>query len=398
MRASHFLTSITTASALAAALLAPAGAQARGAMSQNIDIKSSDGVVLKATYYPAEKPGPGIVMLHACNMTRTSWAQLATDASAKGFHVLTLDFRGFGESGGDRFGMGTDQQSIIDTKWPSDVDAALAWLSSQPGVDKTKIGATGASCGVNQAVQLAKRHPEVKTVVMLSGGVNEGARLFLRDSPGFPVLAAASRGDSGAVDQMRWILGWSRNPSNKFIEYKKAGHGTEMFAVEKGLEPAILDWFAANLRDAPAKVSATAAAKPTATEEFWATLTSPGGVAKARQMYDAAKKAGKHAGLLSEADTNILGYTMMRQDNNAKDALEVFKLNADAFPDSANTYDSLSDAYLALGNREESLRNAEKALEMLPKDTEAADNFKTLVRESAETKIKELKKSTSDHM
>ena len=134
------------------------------------------------------------------------------------------------------------------------------------------------------------------------------------------------------------------------------------------------------------------------TEEFWTTLTSPGGVAKARQMYDAAKKAGKHAGLLSEADTNILGYTMMRQDNNAKDALEVFKLNADAFPDSANTYDSLSDAYLALGNREESLRNAEKALEMLPKDTEAADNFKTLVRESAETKIKELKKSTSDHM
>ena len=63
-------------------------------------------------------------------------------------------------------------------------------------------------------------------------------------------------------------------------------------------------------------------------------------------------------------------------------------------PASANTYDSLSDAYLALGNRDEALRNAEKALEMLPKDAEAADDFKKLVRESAETKIKELKKST----
>jgi dienelactone hydrolase len=394
---SSYLTSVLTASALAA-LLAPAGVLARGAMSQNVDIKASDGVVLKGTYYAAAKPGPGIIMLHACNSTRASWAQLAADASAKGFHVLAIDFRGFGESGGDRFTVDGSQQSVIDKQWPSDVDAALAWLSSQPGVDKTKIGATGASCGVNQAVQLAKRHPEVRTVVLLSGGVNEGARLFLRDSPALPVMAAASRGDSGVVDQMRWTLAWSRNPSNKFLEYKAAGHGAEMFAVEKGLQPAILDWFGANLRDAPAKAPAIAASKPSATEEFWTTLTAPGGVAKARKMYDEAKKAGKHGTLLSENETNLFGYRLLQQDNNAKDAVEVFKLNTEAFPASANTYDSLSDAYLALGNRNEALRYAEKAIEMLPKDTEAADNFKTLVRESAEKKIKELKKPTSDHM
>ena len=308
--------------------------------------------------------------------------------------MLALDFRGFGESGGDRFGMGTDQQSVIDKQWPSDVDAALAWLSSQPGVDKTKIGATGASCGVNQAVQLAKRHPEVKTVVMLSGGVNEGARLFLRDSPAFPVLAAASRGDSGAVDQMRWILGWSRNPSNKFLEYKKAGHGTEMFAVEKALEPAILDWFAANLRDAPAKPSVTAAAKPTATEEFWTTLTSPGGVAKARQMYDAAKKAGKQRRLLSGGrhQPARLHACCVRTDNAEGCRSKSSSSMSKRFRIPPNTYDSLSDAYLALGNREEALRNAEKALEMLPKDTEADGQFQDARPESAETKIKELKK------
>ena len=48
--------------------------------------------------------------------------------------------------------------------------------------------------------------------------------------------------------------------------------------------------------------------------------------------------------------------------------MEVFKLNVDAYPSSANTYDSLSDGYLALGNREEALRYAEKTLEMIPKD------------------------------
>ena len=47
---------------------------------------------------------------------------------------------------------------------------------------------------------------------------------------------------------------------------------------------------------------------------------------------------------------------------------------------------------MAIGNREEALRYAEKALEMIPKDAEASDDFKKLVRESAEKKIKELKK------
>ena len=50
-----------------------------------------------------------------------------------------------------------------------------------------------------------------------------------------PVMAAASRNDGDAVNAMRWLLGWSRHPANKFLEFKAAGHGTDMFAVERGL-------------------------------------------------------------------------------------------------------------------------------------------------------------------
>ena len=369
------------------------GAHAQGTppATRVVDLKAGGGVTLKATYYPAGRPGPAILMLHACNQDRSSWAQLATVSAAKGFHVLALDFRGFGESGGTRFNLGPEQQSTIDLYWPGDVDAALAWLTSQPGVDKARIGATGASCGVNQAVLLARRHPEVKTVVLLSGGVSPAARLHLRDSPGLPILGAASSGDGGAVDQMRWVLGWSRNPDNKFVQYKAAGHGTEMLAAEKGLQPMVLEWFDAHLRNAPEKPAAVVASKPSPTEEFWNTLSAPGGVAKARQMYDDAKRAGKPAVLFPENETNLLGYQLL-QEGNAKDAVEVFKLNVEAYPASANTYDSLSDGYLALGNKDDALRYAEKAIEMLAKDAEASDNLKTRVRESAEKKIKELRK------
>ena len=372
-------------------------AQGKAPATQVVDIKAAAGVTLKASYFPARRPGPAILLLHACNKDRSSWTHLATDAAAKGFHVLALDFRGFGESGGPRLTQGPEQQSAIDLYFPGDVDAAFAWLTSQSQVDKTRIGAAGASCGVNQAVQLAGRHPEVKTVVLLSGGINPPARLYLRDAPSVPVLAAASHGDGGVVDQMRWALGWSRNPQNKFVEYKAAGHGTDMFAAEKGLEPIVLEWFNAHLRNAPAKPAAVPSAskpslsKPSAVEQFWITLTAPGGIAKARPIYDEAKRAKKHDVLFPENETNLLGYQLL-QEGNAKEAIEVFKLNVDAYPGSANTYDSLSDGYLALGNREEALRWAEKAIEMLPKDVEASADFKKLVREGAEKKIKELKK------
>jgi dienelactone hydrolase len=379
--------------AFSAALAVSASVLASRMPPQNVDIKAPDGITLKATYYDAARSGPAIVMLHACNKDRSSWNSLATKAAAQGFHVLALDYRGFGESGGERPTQGPEQQAVVDNKWPGDVDAAFAWLTSQPQVDKTRVAAIGASCGVNQSVQLARRHPEVKTVVLLSGGANQAARLFLRDTPALPIFAAASRGDSGAVDQMRWLLGWSRNPANRFIEYKAAGHGTDMFAVEKDLEPAILEWFATNLRNAPTKVTAAAPAKPTAVEEFWGVLTSSGGVAKARQIFEENRRAGKKDVLFPEGETNLYGYQLL-QGGNAKEALEVFKLNVDAYPSSANTYDSLSDAYLEMGNRDLALKYAEKALEMIPKDTEAGDDFKALVKQSAERKVTELRKKS----
>jgi dienelactone hydrolase len=376
---------------LASMLSVTAHAQGKAPATQVVDIKAAGGVMLKATYFPAARPGPAIVLLHACNKDRSSWTPLATDAAANGFHVLALDFRGFGESGGPRFTQGPAQQSTIDLYWPGDVDAALAWLTSQAQVDKTRIGAAGASCGVNQAVQLARSHPEVKTLVLLSGGVNPPARLYLRDSPWLPVFAAASDGDGGVVGQMRWALGWSRNPANKFVEYNAAGHGTDMFAAEKGLQPLVIGWFNLHLRNAPLKPPVVTVWPPSPIEQFWNTLSAPGGVAKARQIYDEARRAKKPEVLFPENETNQLGYQLL-QDGNAKDAVEVFKLNVDAYPSSANTYDSLSDGYLALGNREEALRYAEKTLEMIPKDTEASDDLKKLLREGAEKKIKELRK------
>jgi dienelactone hydrolase len=371
-----------------AALPAFAGADAS---VTTVSLKAPDGTVLKGTYYAADKPGPGLLLLHQCNADRTSWRTFATAAAARGFHVFALDYRGFGESEGPRFDNFQNQQATLRDKWPGDVDAAFDFLTSRDGVDRNRIGAAGASCGVNQATQLARRHPEVKSIVLLSGGLEPNAREHIRNTPGLSVLSVGSVDDGNIVQTMRWIAGWSGNPASRFVEYKAAGHGTEMFAVEAGLQPMMLDWFDTQLMKSPAGTQAAAPKAKTVVDEFWTALAAPGGVQKAREIYDATRKRDKKVLLFPEAELNQFGYQVL-QEGRAKEAVVIFQMNADEYPASANVYDSLSDAYLADGNHEKALAMAEKALAALDKDTQAPEAFKQQIRESAEGKIKQLKK------
>jgi tetratricopeptide (TPR) repeat protein len=65
-------------------------------------------------------------------------------------------------------------------------------------------------------------------------------------------------------------------------------------------------------------------------------------------------------------------------------------MNVEGYPRSANAYDSLSDAWLAAGDKEQALKYAQKAIAMLDQDPNATPQFKQLVRESAQAKIKQL--------
>src|ERR1700732_1940559 len=64
-----------------------------------VDLKASDGTVLKASYFAAAKPGPGVLLLHQINRTRRGWDDVAAQLAAAGINTLTLDMPGFGESG-----------------------------------------------------------------------------------------------------------------------------------------------------------------------------------------------------------------------------------------------------------------------------------------------------------
>src|SRR5713226_4592563 len=69
-----------------------------------VDLKASDGILLKATYFAAGKQGPGVLLFHQSNRTRTSWDDVARQLAAAGINTLAVDDRAYGESGGSHEG------------------------------------------------------------------------------------------------------------------------------------------------------------------------------------------------------------------------------------------------------------------------------------------------------
>ena len=56
-----------------------------------VDVKSTNGTILKGTYFDAAKPGPGVLLFHQSNRTRKSWDDVARQLAAAGINALTVD-------------------------------------------------------------------------------------------------------------------------------------------------------------------------------------------------------------------------------------------------------------------------------------------------------------------
>jgi len=72
-----------------------------------------------------------------------------------------------------------------------------------------------------------------------------------------------------------------------------------------------------------------------------------------------------------------LGYRLINQNRLTK-AIEIFKLNVEAYPSSANVYDSLAAAYMLTGNKEMPIKFYEKSIELNPNNRGAIEAIKKL--------------------
>jgi tetratricopeptide (TPR) repeat protein len=89
------------------------------------------------------------------------------------------------------------------------------------------------------------------------------------------------------------------------------------------------------------------------------------GVKPAIEVYYDLKDEHEKEYDFKEAQLNTLGYQLL-QSGRAKDAIEIFKLNVEQFPESFNVYDSLGEGYMVDGNTKLAIKNYEKSIKINP--------------------------------
>ncbi len=78
-----------------------------------------------------------------------------------------------------------------------------------------------------------------------------------------------------------------------------------------------------------------------------------------------------------ESEVNTIGYRLLQM-KKPDEAVEIFKINVELYPDSANAYDSLAEGYMNQGNRELAIKFYKKSLELDPKNANAAATIERL--------------------
>lgn len=105
-----------------------------------------------------------------------------------------------------------------------------------------------------------------------------------------------------------------------------------------------------------------------------------GGSVAALGRYTELKEAYYGRGVFDfrdEGTLNALGYEALEAGDN-ETAVATFRLNTEAFPDSANAWDSLAEAYMTAGDLEQARAHYRKSLELDPRNQNAREMLEKL--------------------
>ena len=112
------------------------------------------------------------------------------------------------------------------------------------------------------------------------------------------------------------------------------------------------------------------------TEKLLETLNTKG-IKATIELYRMMKEEQSDEYDFREERLNELGYYLIEQ-NRAVESIEIFKLNAEAYPKSYNVYDSLGESYFLNKNYRMALLNYRKSLELNPENSNAEEMIKKL--------------------
>ena len=127
---------------------------------QAVVVPTRNGKQLFGWFIPAAPRAPALVVMHGWGGNAEMMLPLAAPLHQAGYTLLLMDARCHGGSDDDSFA------SL--PRFAEDIEAGLAWLGDQSGVDASRLGIVGHSVGAGAALLAASRISAVRAVVSLA--------------------------------------------------------------------------------------------------------------------------------------------------------------------------------------------------------------------------------------
>lgn len=232
----RFRRCVTIGAVLAAAAWGRPAAS-RPVVLRAVTLRTQDGVSLTGSYFePSRRPAPAVMLVHMLTRNREDWHGVGARLSEAGFAALAVDLRGHGGSGGSAADL---------TKMVLDLRAARSFLADRADVQAGAIGVAGASIGANLAVLMAADEPAVRSLALLSPGLDyRGLRIeaAMRKFGERPALIVAGVNDPYAQRSARQLA--TLGPGVRDVRMLQVpGHGTMLFSRAADLVGTLVDWF-----------------------------------------------------------------------------------------------------------------------------------------------------------
>lgn len=193
--------------------------------ADQVTFRTEDGFLLEGTVFGSGTKG--VVLAHMFPADQSSWSEFAQDLEKRGFVALTFNFRGYGESEGDK------DIGVIDR----DVIGAIEFLVEKRGASSGVV-LVGASMGGTASLIAGIRSMKVRGIAALSAPLElmglDASNLQLGVLPNLKLFIAA-RDDAEAATAAEQLYKNS-TPNAEIKIVPGSDHGTELLDGERAEE------------------------------------------------------------------------------------------------------------------------------------------------------------------
>jgi esterase/lipase len=212
-------------------------------------------------YHPekaSSKQTAGVLVLHGCRDSRENYHILSQAIADQGLHVLSLDFRGYGESVAPGYSeleikkqaadIVTYQSDIalLTSYWSADIVAAYEYLRKK--VDNSKgISVVASGCAGAYAVELAEQR-HLYSMVLLTPQMAYADKERYKNLIDIPSYFISSAQHAMSYATAEELFTWSGDKRSKLQVYKGDKLNYQVINAHKYLVNDIALWLKSTLR------------------------------------------------------------------------------------------------------------------------------------------------------